>query len=699
LAAGTERSDGRLRALFEAMRAFAAATADYPRLLDVVCEQMAKLIGDGCSLVLLSDDQKSLSVASVHFRDPAATAMARRVMAGRTVHLDRSLVGTRVIKTRRGLLLPHIDLATLGAADLSSETVDMIGAMGVRSLLSVPLELPDRVLGVLSLMRTGEDVVPYNDEDEAVALNLAEHAALAISNAQLLQSQQRELEERLRAQQDASRFVALIQHSDELIAMSDVDGRVLFVNEGGRRMVGLSSHEDVSQLRLKDFHAGDGLKRAEIVRQQGRWRGQGQLRHFRTGELIDTQVSSFVVRDAGGFPVGFATVQHDVRETKLLEAQLRQAQKMEAIGTLAGGIAHDFNNILGAILGNVELARMALGPSHPILDELQEIAQAGRRATGLIKQILAFSRRRETTRRVVSLAEVIQEVTGLLRCTISANVELVIAVEAETPNILADATQIHQILLNLCTNAWQALEGAPGRIEVGLGGIDIDRPRPGAGAVPVGRYARLVVADNGKGMEPGIIERIFDPFFTTKAPGIGTGLGLSVVHGIVKDHGGTIAVSSTPGRGATFEVLFPEFAAEAETPEDEARELPRGRGQHLLFLDDEEPLVRLAKRLLERLGYRVSGFIRADEALDAMRDKPQDFDLAITDFNMPGLSGLQVAKLVGTIRPELPVILASGNISDDLRDSAARAGIRCVLQKPCTADDLATTLYRVLNTS
>jgi PAS domain S-box-containing protein len=698
MVASTERSDGRLRALFETMRAFAAATADYPRLLDVVCERMAQLIGDGCSLALLSDDQKSLSVASIYFRAPASTAAARKVLGGRILRLDRSPLGARVVKTRRGLLLPRIDLAQL-AADFSPDTVDLIGTLGIRSLLSVPLELPDRVLGVLSLMRTGEDTVPYNEDDEAVVLNLAEHAALAISNAQLLQSQQRELEERLRAQQEASRFVALIQHSDELIAMADVDGRVLFVNEGGRRMVGLDAHEDVSQLRLKDFHAGEGLKRAEIVRQQGRWRGQGQLRHFRTGELIDTQVSSFVVRDAGGFPVGFATVQHDVRETKLLEAQLRQAQKMEAIGTLAGGIAHDFNNILGAILGNVELARMALGPTHPILDELQEIAQAGRRATGLIKQILAFSRRRETTRRVVSLAEVIQEVTGLLRCTISANVELVISVGGETPNILADATQIHQILLNLCTNAWQALEGAPGRIEVGLGGIDIDRPRSGAGAVAIGRYARLVVADNGKGMEPGIIERIFDPFFTTKAPGIGTGLGLSVVHGIVKDHGGSIAVTSAPGRGATFEVLFPEYAAEAEAPEDEARELPRGRGQHLLFLDDEEPLVRLAKRLLERLGYRVSGFIRADEALDAMRDAPQAFDLAITDFNMPGLSGLQVAKLVGMIRPELPVILASGNISDDLRDSAARAGIRCVLQKPCTADDLATTLHRVLNTS
>jgi PAS domain S-box-containing protein len=697
MAASTERSDGRLRALSETMRAFAEATTDYGRLLETVCDHLARLIGDGCSLALLSEDQRSLSVAAVHFRDPALTAAARKVLGGRVLPVNGAGLGARVIATRRGLLLPHVDLPAL-AREVSPATVEIIEAMGIRSLLSVPLELRDRVLGVLTLMRVGSDVVPFNEDDEAVARTLAEHAALAISNAQLLQSLQRELEERMRAQQEASRFVALIQHSDELIAMADVDGRVLFVNEGGRRLVGLDPTEDVTQLRLTDFHADDGVKPAEMVRQHGRWRGQGRLRHFRTGALIDTQVSWFVVRDAGGFPVCFATVQHDVRETKLLEAQLKQAQKMEAIGTLAGGIAHDFNNILGAIMGNVELAQMALGPNHPIHDELQEISQAGRRATRLIRQILAFSRRRETTKRVVGLGEVIEEVTSLLRCSLSANVELVIAIDASAPNILADATQIHQILLNLCTNAWQALEGAPGRIQVNLDALTTDGRARAAGGIPLpaARYARLVVSDNGAGMPESTIERIFDPFFTTKAPGVGTGLGLSVVHGIVKDHGGTITVTSSPGRGAIFEILFPAHAAEADEPELEAPELPRGHGQHLLFLDDEEALVRLATRLLERLGYRVSGFVRADAALDAMRGAPRKFDLAITDFNMPDLSGLQFAKLVATIRPELPVILASGNLSDDIRDSAVRAGIRCVMQKPSTAAELAHTVHNIL---
>jgi PAS domain S-box-containing protein len=696
MGATTERSDGRLFALSETMRAFAEATVDLQRLVRIVAERVAQLIGDGCSLALLSEDQQRLSVVAVHFRDPEQTALAQRVLGDKTLDIDRSVLGGQVIRSRRGLILPRIDLASLQKT-CPSEALEMIRALNVGSLMSVPLQSGDHLLGILSLMRVGDGIVPYNEDDQAMARNLAEHAALALSNAQLLRKLQDELQERMRAQEQASRFVSLIQNSDEFIATAALDGRVLFINDGGRRMLGIAPGEDLSTLRLSDFHTDDGMKRGEILRAHGRWRGQGQLRHMRTRELIDTQVSSFLMRDADGQPFGFATVQHDMRETKRLEAQLKQAQKMEAIGTLAGGIAHDFNNILGAILGNVELARMAVGPDHPVLEELGEIGQAGRRATGLIKQILAFSRRRETTKRVVRLGEVVHEVAGLLRSTMSSNVDLTISTGEPTPHILADANQIHQILLNLCTNAWQALEGMPGRIEVVLDTVVVDGASSsvGDGAAP-GRYARLWVSDNGKGMDDATLERIFDPFFTTKEPGVGTGLGLSVVHGIVKDHNGTISVTSTRGRGATFAILFPEHAGEADPAEPRSRELFRGHGQHLMFLDDEESLVRLAQRLLERIGYRVTGFSSAEAALEAVRDDPSRFDLAITDFNMPGISGIQVAKLLGMIRPDLPVILSSGNISDDLRESAARAGVDHVLHKPSTAEELAEAIHRCL---
>ena len=357
MGATTERSDGRLLALSETMRAFAEATVDLQRLVRIVAERVAQLIGDGCSLALLSDDQQSLSVAAVHFRDAEHNAAARRVLGDKTMALDRSALGGGVIRSRRGLILPRIDLAALQRT-WPPEALEMLRALHVGSVMSVPLQSGDRLLGLLSLMRVGDAVVPYNEDDQAMARNLAEHAALALSNAQLLRKLQDELQERVRAQEQASRFVSLIQNSDEFIAMAALDGRVLFINDGGRRMLGIEPGEDLSTLRLRDFHTDDGMKRADILRAHGRWRGQGQLRHLRTRELIDTQVNSFLVRDADGQPFGFATVQHDMRETKRLEAQLRQAQKMEAIGTLAGGIAHDFNNILGAILGNVELARI-----------------------------------------------------------------------------------------------------------------------------------------------------------------------------------------------------------------------------------------------------------------------------------------------------------------------------------------------------
>ena len=695
MGANTERSDGRLLALSETMRAFAEATVDFQRLVRIVAERVAFLIGDGCVLLLLSEDLQYITFSAIHFREAAESRAAQSRYGGVTMLLERSSLAMEVVRSRRPVLRAHIDLEAL-RRECSPEGFDLVSGLGIRSLLSVPLQSGNRMLGILSLMRTSAGGPAYTEDDQGMARNLGEHAALALSNAMLLQKVQAELRERVRAEEEANRFISLIQSSDEFISMASLDGEILFINEGGRRMLGIDPDRDVKTLRLRDYHTADGLRRIENLRTHGRFRGQGQLRHMVTGELIDTHVSSFLMRDANGEPLGYATVQHDMRETKRLEAQLKQAQKMEAIGTLAGGIAHDFNNILGAILGNVELARMAVAPGHPVLDELAEIAQAGRRATGLIKQILAFSRRRESAKRVVRLGEVIQEVTGLLRSTISANVDLSIALKDGTPNILADATQIHQILLNLCTNAWQALGGKPGRIEIRLESVVVDAATTSGGAVP-GRYARLVVADDGNGMDDATLERIFDPFFTTKEPGVGTGLGLSVVHGIVKDHNGTITVTSALGAGATFAILFPEYAGEVETAEPRPRAPYRGRGEHVLFLDDEVALVRLTKRLLERLGYRVTGFSNAEAALASVRDDPSRFDLAITDFNMPGLSGVQVAELLRMIRPDLPVILTSGNISDDLRESAAHAGINHVLHKPSTTEELAEVVHRCLS--
>jgi len=414
-----------------------------------------------------------------------------------------------------------------------------------------------------------------------------------------------------------------------------------------------------------------------------------------------------VFRDPSGQPERMVGLSADITERRqadearqMLQARLRQSQKMEAIGTLAGGIAHDFNNILGTILGNVALARQDVGPGHFAEESLDQIYRAGQRAKGLVQQILAFSRQEDQGKRVLQLRAAIEEDLRLLRASLPARVELVTSFAEDCPAILADPTEIHQVLLNLCTNAWHAMEGQPGHITIRLEGVLVDTGLAQAHTdLQPGRYARLTVSDTGKGMDAAMLERIFDPFFTTKQVGAGTGLGLSVVHGIMKNHQGAITVASQPGRGATFELYFPALKGERPAPPAPVlpTALPRGQGQRILYLDDEVSLVSLATRLLERLGYRVSGFTDAQDALAAISAHPLEFDLVVTDFSMPGISGLEVAEHVTKLRSDLPVMLASGYLTDDLRAKADAAGIRHLLYKPNTVEELVDAVHRLAN--
>ena len=381
-----------------------------------------------------------------------------------------------------------------------------------------------------------------------------------------------------------------------------------------------------------------------------------------------------------------------------LEAQLRESQKMEALGTLAGGIAHDFNNALAAIAGNAELARQDVGPGHIALESLAEIDKAARRAKDLVQQILAFGRRQPLERKPTTLSLVVLESARLVRATLPVGVTLHVECNADTPSVLADASQIRQILLNLCGNAIQAAQdqGRPGVVEVHLQAHAQDEAR---GVLQPGRYACLTVRDNGAGMDEATRSRIFEPFFTTKPVGKGTGLGLSVVHGIVKAHEASIEVASAPGKGSEFRIYFPDvdapMAAVAAPGADTAP--VSGHGKHVLYIDDREAIVFLMQRLLERQGYRVSGFTDPQEALAAARANPAQFDLAVTDHNMPGMSGLEVALALREIRADLPVVLASGYITEELRARAPAAGIRELIYKPNSADELCEALARCAN--
>ena len=425
------------------------------------------------------------------------------------------------------------------------------------------------------------------------------------------------------------------------------------------------------------------------------------------GTPIWVHLAATVARDAAGAPV-LRVVLRDITERKqaevahnLLEARFHESQKMEALGTFAGGVAHDFNNALAMIIGNVELARQDVGSGHAALVSLEEIGRAGRRAKDLVQQILAFGRREKLERKATSLALVVVESARLVRATLPAIVSLSVVCEADTPAVLADATQIKQILLNLCSNALHAVQDQvrPGKIEIRLCAYGLAQ---GAARVELrpGRYACLTVRDNGKGMDEATRSRIFEPFFTTKASGKGTGLGLSVVHGIVRAHEACMEVESTPGNGSEFRIYFP--AVEALVPDiiaPTAHTAPfHGTGKHVLYVDDEEAIIFLMKRLLERQGYRFSGFTDPREALAAARANPDDFDLAVTDYNMPGLSGLDVAHALKEIRADLPVVLASGYITEELRAHAPAAGVRELIYKPDTVEELCAAVARMAQT-
>jgi len=400
----------------------------------------------------------------------------------------------------------------------------------------------------------------------------------------------------------------------------------------------------------------------------------------------------------------FCRVWRADRQRRRLETQLREAQRMESLGTLVGGIAHDFNNIMAAILGNVAMARDDVGPGHRAQESLEQIRKAGARARTLVQQILAFSRRQPPARRSQPLQPLVLESLALLQSTRPASIRLMNHLAAEPLHAMVDATQIQQVLLNLCTNAWHAMEDRPGTVQVGLKAVDVDAARPLHGdALPSGRYAHLWVSDTGAGMSPETLARVFEPFFTTKPAGQGTGLGLSVVHGIVSAHHGSIRIDSVPGRGTTVHILLPlsEPSMDDGPSATAFGDLPgdldsSGGGEHVLYVDDDEVVGIMAERMLELAGYRVTLMLDGQAAIDAVAADPQAYDLLVTDFNMPGLSGLDVARAVRALRPDLPIVVSSGYISEDLLRKAAALDVHHVMQKERSAEELARVVADAL---
>lgn len=423
------------------------------------------------------------------------------------------------------------------------------------------------------------------------------------------------------------------------------------------------------------------------------------------GRELSVEISVSFERHSGGetttvFARDLTARKRAEAQRLLLEAQLRESQKMQAMGTLAGGIAHDFNNILSAILGNVELARADAAASPLALESLAEIDKAGRRARDLVRQILTFSRNEPTQRSQVSLLDVVHETEQLLRVTLPPQVTLTLEIDSDIAPVMADATQVEQALLNLCTNAIQAVTPAGGAVRVSMADTEPDQSTCDRLGITPGRYVALTVYDNGPGMERATMERIFEPFFTTKAVGQGTGLGLAVVHGVMRTHQGAADVRSRFGAGSSFTLYFPAEGREAHSaPDDEKRRSPTARnggGRHVLYVDDDTALVFLVERLLRRRGYQVTGLSDPHAAEAALRDNPQGFDLLVTDYNMPGYSGIDLVRVARSIRPELPVALASGYVTAEIEASARAEGAQALIHKPNDVDELCETVERLL---
>ncbi len=500
----------------------------------------------------------------------------------------------------------------------------------------------------------------------------------------------------LRASEE--RYRRIVETADEGIWMSDSQARTTFVNPKLARMLGYAIDELLGRTPIALL---DEAQHPDLTHASAAGMSDAQPRELRLrrkdGSALWASLTTTPIVDAAGRPDGTLSMVTDITARRRadaarveLEAQLRESQKMEAVGTLAGGIAHDFNNVLAAILGNVAMALEQVAPEGAISDHLRQIGKAAARARSLVEQILAFSRKQPHRLVVLPLRPVIAEAVRLLRPVLPALAELEVTLGDAPLNVMADATQLQQVVMNLCTNAWHALNGRTGRITVGLDAASVDAEAARRLGLSAGDYAHLWVGDTGCGMDEATRARVFEPFFTTKPVGQGTGLGLSVVHGIVATHGGAITVTSAPGQGSRFDILLPRIARPAALAplEAEPSEPSPGVGRHVVYVDDDPVMVAMVEALLQRAGYRVTSFEDPRAAIAALQARVDAIDIVVTDYNMPVLSGLDVAAELARLRPGLPVVISSGYVTEELIAAATRLGVREVLQKEYTFERL-----------
>ena len=576
-----------------------------------------------------------------------------------------------------------------------------------QSSIAVPMLVMGRVIGAMEIQSV--EPAAYGPE-HVTALRMAAHlAGMATENVRLLE-EERGL--RRRAEDSERRKAAILESALDAIVTIDGEGRIVEFNPAAERMFG-RARADVIGAEMGDLIVPASLRERhrQGVAAHGAQRKPGTILDRRVelpalrADGTEFPAEVHVTRIGEGEPAFFTGFIRDLTDLKRaeraresLEAQLRESQKMEAMGTLAGGIAHGFNNIVAAILGNAELARQEAGAHSPAMKSLREIERAADRARDLVHHILSFSRRQATVRSRIALPPIVEASAGFLRAILPAGIAVDWSCAMDCPEVLADPNEVQQVLLNLGTNAAHAMRDRPGSIDIRVERVEVDETaaRQVAG-LRSGTYARISVADAGIGMDAATLSRIFEPFFTTKEPDEGSGLGLAVAHGIMRVHGGAIAVRSEPGKGSRFELYFPAAqAAGAIAPKAPAVAAGvQAARRRVLYIDDDEALIDLYSRMLKRAGHEVAAYVDSREALAVLAADPGAFDVVVTDFNMPRMSGLQVAGAVLAIRPDMPVAVVTGHITEELRAKASEAGVCRLIFKPDAVQELPDLLRSI----
>jgi len=591
--------------------------------------------------------------------------------------------------------------------DLEDE--QLASGLGASRYILKPTEMPDflRIINEVILeAQHGQLPVPDEPVEDQVTLFRMYDASLA----RKLQEKVLELERaKSEIENNEKCYSNLFNSMRDVIVMVDVDRNIVNVNQPALRNVFGYEIEEIRGKSTKVFYANQ--QDFEDVGSEifGKKQiGQNDERVFeldlkrKDNVIFQAETIVFKIMNDDGKITGNSAVIRDITDRKKLEFQLQQSQKMEAVGTLAGGIAHDFNNILTAILGYTELSMLALPPkADQAKSDLQEVLKACERARQLVKQILTFSRHSEHERKPLRLQYIIKEALKLLRSSLPTTIEIRQDIDDDCGPILADPTQIHQIIMNLCTNAYHAMRNHGGVLGIALTSIDMDANYAnGVIGFQPGKYLKLEISDTGSGIKPEFIGKVFEPYFTTKKKGEGTGLGLSVVHGIVNKHGGQITVYSEPGEGTTFKIYFPMLDLDGvdsniDNPDKKVK-LPHGT-ERLLVVDDEDVIINLNSLILKKLGYQVTGLTSSNEALQLFTKQPDAFDLVITDMTMPELTGLDLARGILALRPDIPIILCSG-FSEIVNDKSAKElGIKEYLMKPIERKKLAMAVRKALD--